>query len=177
MRWLPFFILAYIMLGLQVGLSGYGHVLSGRPSFVLLALVFVAMNAQRTAALVACFILGLLQDLLTQQSPLGLNAICCTLVGWFIVSTQEIVDRHHFLTHIVLALLGGLLYAVLMYTHGWLYFGWLKSSLKLPRPAGVPLVVGAMYTALLAPFVLFLLLRFKRMFGFRSLRSLSTGRM
>jgi rod shape-determining protein MreD len=177
MRWLPFFILAYVMLGLQVGLSGYGHVLSGRPNLVLMALVFVAINAQRTAALVGCFILGLLQDLLTQQSPLGLNAICYTMVGWFIVSTQEIVDRNHFLTHIVLVLLGGLLYSLLIYGHGWIYYGWLKSGLRLAHPRGTPLIVSAVYSALLAPFVLFVLFRMRRIFGFRSLRSLSSGRM
>lgn len=167
MRWFPFFILAYIAFGVQIGLRGYFD----GPNFVLLAAIFIAVNAPRNAALLGCFILGLMQDLLTQQSPLGLTAFSYGVIGIFVVSTQEMVYRDHFLTHIFLGLIGGLIYAILVYTHGWLYYGLIHRSLRLEaRPSAGPLFAGALYTALLAPFVLAGLRRTKRLFGFRSAR-------
>src|SRR5436305_14664380 len=109
MRWLPFFILAYVMLGVQVGLSGFDQVYRGRPNFVLLAVVFIAVNAHRDAGLLGCFLLGLMQDLLT-QSPLGLNAMAYGAIGMLVIGLQEVVYREHFLTHIALGLAGGLRY-------------------------------------------------------------------
>ena len=40
MKWFPFFILAYLVAGIQFGLSGYGVVFQARPNLLLiLALV------------------------------------------------------------------------------------------------------------------------------------------
>ena len=69
MRWLAFFILAYVMLGLQIGLSGFIEI-HHAPNFLLLVVVFIAINACRDTALAACLLLGLLQDLLMPGEPL-----------------------------------------------------------------------------------------------------------
>ena len=121
MRFLPFFILAYIALGIQSGLTGYGAIYQARPNLALLVVIFIAVNANRDAALLGCFLLGLTQDLLTGQSPLGLNAVSYGLIGILVINTQEVVYSDHFLTHISLGLLGGLMYALLVYGHGWIY--------------------------------------------------------
>ena len=176
MRFLPFFILAYIALGIQSGLAGYGTLYQSRPNLALLVVIFIAVNANRDAALLGCFLLGLTQDLLTGQSPLGLNAVSYGLIGMLVINTQEVVYSDHFLTHISLGLLGGLVYALLIYGHGWIYYSLIHSSLKSARPSAMPLVAGAFYTAALAPFVLAILRRIKRVFGFRPLRSHGNGR-
>ena len=175
MRWFPFFILAYIALGIQFGLSGYG-ILLNRPNLVLVVAIFVAVSAQRNAAVLACLLLGLTQDLLTHQSPLGLTAFAYGLIGLVVVNTQEIVDRNHFLTHIFLGLLGGLLYGMIVYLHGWIY-NMIHPAQKLTHASIGSLVLAAFYTALLAPFVMGLLRRMKRMFGFRPLRMHGNGRI
>ena len=171
MKWFPFFILAYLALGIQFGLSGYAAILNARPNFVLLVAIFVAVNAPRNAALAACLLLGLMQDLLMHESPLGLTAFAYGLIAVAVLSTQEIVDRDHFLTHISLAILAGLLYAVVVALHSWLYYSVLHPSPKLTRPSVGPLFTGAFYTGVLAPFVFAALGRSKRVFGFRSKRT------
>jgi rod shape-determining protein MreD len=172
MRWLPFFILAYVALGVQSGLSGYDQVYRGRPNLVLLAALFVAVHAQRDAALLAAFVLGLMQDLLT-DSPLGLNAFAYGAIAAIIVNVQEVVYRDHVLTHVSLGLVGGLIYAAIVYLHGLVYH-WAhagrSSSSSWSRPSLLPLLAGAVYTAALAPVMLYVLQRFRRVFGFRAVR-------
>src|SRR2546423_13102319 len=145
MRWLPFFILAYVALGVQSGLSGYDQLYRGRPNFVLLAAIFVAVHAQRDAALLGCFMLGLMQDFLT-QSPLGLNAFAYGAIGAMMVNVQDVVYRDHFLTHVSLGLVGGLMYAAIVYVHGLIY-NWAHAGRVWSRPSLLPLLAGAVYTA------------------------------
>jgi rod shape-determining protein MreD len=177
MRWFPFFIFTYLVIGVQLGLGGFGTVLQGRPNLLLLAAIFVAVNAQRDSALLGCLLLGLMQDLLTQQSPLGLTAFAYGLIGMFVISTQEVVYKDHALTHFTLGLFGGLLYALLVYGHGRLYYTVIHPTFKIAPPPGMPLAIGALYTAALAPFAFALLRRVKRRFGFRPLRTHGSGRM
>ena len=168
MRWLPYFILAYIALGVQSGLGAYAQVGRATPNFVLLAAVFIAVNAKRDAALLGCFILGLMQDLLT-SSPLGLWALAYGAVGLFVVSTQEVVYRDHFLTHFSLGLAGGLISGAVVLLHG-LVYPMLHPAWRLGRPGIMALIASAFYTALLAPLVLGILQRAKKVFGFRPSR-------
>ena len=177
MRWFPFFILAYLVLGIQAGLRGFMDIHGAEPNFVLLAAVFVAVNAQRNAALLGCLLLGLAQDLLAAQAPMGLNAFALGLIAIFVVSTQEIVYKDHLLTHLTLGLGGGLLYALIAYGHGWLYYVVMHPTVRNGRPSGGPLVTGALYTAVVAPLFFGLLRKIKRRFGFRPLRTHGSGRI
>ena len=120
MRWLTYFILAYVTLGLQVGAGPFMRYQGAAPNLVLLAVIFITLNAPRDAALLGAVCLGLLQDFLTQQPP-GLFAFSYGLVGMFIVSTHDVVYREHFLTHISLALVGGFLTMGVLLVHGWLH--------------------------------------------------------
>src|SRR5579884_3280045 len=110
MRWPMYFILAYLSVALQVGLTPHLAYHGAAPNLVLLAAVFIAMHAPRDAALLGCFGLGVLQDLLTQQPP-GLFALSYGLMALFIVGAQQAVYREHPLTHFSLALAGGLIAA------------------------------------------------------------------
>src|SRR5262245_5852688 len=118
MRWFTYFILAYMMMGLQIGLKPFVTVAGNVwPNFVLLAVIFIAINAPRDAALLGAFGLGLMQDLCTAE-VLGLFAISYSLVAMFTVSTQQVVYRGHPLTHFSLALFGGLICAFVAILHG-----------------------------------------------------------
>ena len=177
MRWLTYFMLAYVSLGVQVALRGYFDIKGAEPNLVLLVVIFVAVNAPREAALGGAFMLGLMQDLLTLQ-PMGVWAVSYGLVAIFVISTQEVVYREHPLTHFSLALTGGILCTLFVAIHGWIYpmiwghggapaAGHNPEMVFTHRPAVMGLLAGAIYTAILAPIVLGVLQRMNKAFAFR----------
>ena len=126
------------------------------PNLVLLAVIFIAINAPHDAALLGAFSLGVLQDMLTQQQP-GLFAFSYGLVAMFVVSTQQVVYRSHPLTHLSLALVAGTMAACVILLHGLLH----PPGPKLAdgHVAAARLSPGmeftrVIYTAALAPFIL-----------------------
>jgi rod shape-determining protein MreD len=160
MRWISYFILAYVALGLQAGLSAFVGYHGAPPNFVLLAVIFIAINAPRDAALLGCFSLGLMQDLLSLE-PLGLYALAYGIVGMFVVNTQQIVYRAHPLTHFTLAAVGGLIVALLIMLKGWIHGS--------PTPPSL-IFTTVIYTAVLSPFILGVLQKFNRVFAFQPTR-------
>ena len=162
MRWLSFFIFAYIMLSLQSGIARAMEWHSAGPNFVLLAVVFISLNAPRDTALLACFMLGAMHDL-TSQSTLGLFAFIYGLVAIFIASIQQAVYRRHPITQFILVLLAGTLTAIILAIHGWIH----------PPGPGTTAFISAVYSAILAPFVLGGLQQIIGVFHFQSRR----GRM
>jgi rod shape-determining protein MreD len=174
MRPLSYFILAYITLGLQAGIARAIQWHSAGPNFVLLIVIFIALNAPRDTALLACFGLGAMQDL-TSGGTMGLYALCYGIVALFIVAIQQAVYRRHPVTHLMLAIVTGFIVALILAFHGWL------------RPPGperapdgqhlpaihspvLPLFYTAIYSAILAPFLLGGLQRISRLFRFQSAR-------
>src|SRR4029079_5257545 len=98
MRWAAYLVLAYVAVGLQIGLGEYLRVGAAKPDLVLLAAVFIAINAPREAALLGCLCLGLIQDLVALNA-MGLYALAYALAGMFTVSTQELVYKSHPVTN------------------------------------------------------------------------------
>ena len=97
-----------------------------------------------------------MQDLATQQPP-GLYALIYGLVGWVITSVQQVVYQDHPLTHAVLTLFGGLVMTVVLYLQGRL----------VGQRVGLSVLLGiTIYSALLAPLLLWVLNRFRPLFGF-----------
>ena len=176
MRWFAYFILAYFAIALQIGLAPFIAYRGAAPNLVLLAAVFIALNAPRDAALLGCFCLGVLQDLVTQQPP-GLFALSYGLLGVVVFGAHQVVYRDHPLTHFSLALLGGLITTAVLLAHGWIH----PASPAVARTAGAP-ALGAIrlspgteftrvaYTAVLAPVVLGALQRVRKVFAFQPQR-------
>lgn len=177
MRWLAYLILAYVAIAVQIGLSPYVRWRGAAPNFVLLAGVYIALNAPRDAALLGCFCMGLLQDLVTQQPP-GLFAFSYGLTALLAVGSHHVVHREHLLTYFLLALLGGLITATVLLVHGWVHpaspqaVGGAGGATTLPavRLSAGTEFLRALYTAALAPVVLGLLQRTKRFFAFQPQR-------
>ncbi len=160
MRFFSWFILAYLVLGVQSGLGSMARWGQAAPNLVLIAAVFIAINAPREAALLGCYGLGLMQDFLT-QSPLGTYALGYGLVGMFVVSTQAVVYREHPLTHFSLVLAGGCICGMVLFAQGWLH---------PPRLPAKTLFITALYSAVLAPLLLGALQKMRRLFAFQSTR-------
>src|ERR1700761_1656292 len=131
MRWIVYFILAYVAVGLQVGLAPLRRYDEGMPNFVRLAVIFIALNAPREPALLGAFMLGLLQDLMSTQG-MGIYAFSYGLAAMFTISTQEIVYREHPLTHFTLGLITGFTTAVVLTLHAWA--PWLHATAPLKGP-------------------------------------------
>lgn len=163
MRWLSFAVLAYFVLACHVGLAGFLNVGTAAPNLVLPAVVFVAINAHREHALSGAFILGVLQDLLSPQRPLGLYAMAYGLVALFIVGVRPGLYRDHPLTHLFTTLAGGIFTAGVIVLNEWVLYRLGQG----PPPGILPALTGAVYTGLLAPALLWPLVRVKRLFAFR----------
>ena len=176
MRWFTYVILAYVAIAMQIGLGSFVRYRGAEPNFVLLAALFIALNAPREAALLGCFCMGVLQDLVTQQTP-GLFALSYGLIAMVAVSVHQVLYREHPLSHFALALLGGLLTAAVLLLHGRIH----PDAPSGPGPDGATVLrairvspgtefVRALYTALLAPVVIGLLQRSKKLFAFQPQR-------
>ena len=164
MRWPAYLILAYLAVGIQIGMAEYLRVGAARPDLVLLAVIFIAIHAPREAALLGCFGLGIISDLVS-LNPLGVYALAYSMVGMFTISTQEYVYKSHPMTNFTLGLVGGFLCGTVVAIHGWI---------RGPRASVTDLLAAALYTALLAPIVLGLLNLTRGAFSFQRRRRART---
>jgi len=157
MRLLPTILLAYVAVGLQVGLNGFVHLGGAAPNVVLIVAVFLALTAPRDVGRLACFALGLMQDLLTQQS-LGLFALCYGALGVAIGSTQAMLHREHPATHALATVFGCALTWIVLMVHGWIFGPGVSFSAAL---------LSTILTVVLAPALIWLLLRLRPTLGIR----------
>jgi hypothetical protein len=111
----------------------------------------------------------------TQQQP-GLFALSYGLTGMLVFTAHQVVYREHPLTHFFLALVGGLITASVLLIHGWVHPPAPGTVVPGgPALAAVRLSAGTeftrvAYTAVLAPVVLGLLQRAKKVFAFQPQR-------
>lgn len=173
MRGLAFTILAYVALALQVGLAPYIEWRGVRPNLVLLAAVFIGMNAKRREpALLGCFLIGLVQDCLTTQA-LGVYACSYGVAALLVTGSARVVYRDHPLAHVSLALVAGVIAMFATLVSGALHPAApavTDGGMTLDAAARVGIGVEVrrlVYTTLLAPFVLWGLTRVRRAFAFR----------
>jgi rod shape-determining protein MreD len=158
MRPLPFAILALIALVLQVSLVPAMAVTSAgfKPQLLLVLAMFVALYARPDAALLGCWTLGLLADL-SSIGPLGGFAFGFGLAGLGIVATRASLFRDHPLSHFFLALSFGFLANEIVSLRDAVYAARYDARRLVVLPLG-----AAAYTALIAPYLMLLLNRFRR---------------
>jgi rod shape-determining protein MreD len=171
MRWFAYFILAYVMLGLQLGLGAHMQYRGTSPNLVLLVVIFLSLNAPRAEAMLGSFLLGAMQDLVTLE-PMGLYAFSYGLVAMIVSVAGQFAYREHPLTQFCMTVVGGGITAFLLLIHGWIHplspahtqGGVLIHAVhQSPRV----LLVCVVYTALLSPIVLGVLQRMQRTFAFQ----------
>ncbi len=160
MRWLSYFILAYLMLGIQLGIGSFATYRGVSPDLLLIVVIFISLNAPRATALLGSFGIGFMQDLVSLH-PLGMYAFSYGLISLLVVMSAESVRRAHPVTHVAFTFCGCVLLGMLLIVHD--YF-------RPVAPAGhvgprVVLVL-VIYTTLLAPLVIGLLQLMDRLFAF-----------
>lgn len=171
MRFVAFAILCYLTLGVQLGASPFVRVGGAAPNLVMLSAVFVALNAPRQPALLGCFAIGLLQDLLTADT-LGVHALAYGCIGWVIASSQTLMFRDHPITHMSMAFFGCVFLSVLLLVQqsvqGWLYPPAKVLEGAAPqRVSALTVLWMTLLTTAISPVVLGLLQRVRWLFGFR----------
>ena len=171
MRLLPYLILAYVAVAMQIGMGSLLAVGGSAPDFVLLAAIFIALQAPRESALLGCFGLGLIHDLVSQQ-PLGLYALGYGIVGLLVVGSQSSLQRESPLAHILVALVSGIVVTLVILLNQ--RFAPTPPVAPVSPDAALPplgagpgaLIWGVVWTTLLAPAVLWPLNKLRRYFAF-----------
>ena len=170
MRWFIYFILAYLLLGIQLGVGPFIAYRDVSPNLMVLLVVFISLNAPREEAMLASFLIGALQDLITLQ-PMGLFAFSYGIVSVLVCWLADSVRRTHPLTHLSLTFMATMIVGVLLLVHDLIrpvgpaviYGGTVLKAIRIgPRVVAV----SAIYTTLLSPFVIFLLRQCNRLLAF-----------
>jgi rod shape-determining protein MreD len=162
MRFFPWLILAYVVLGLQSGLAPYIQVYHASPNLVLPVVIFIALYAPKDSALLGTYVVGLMQDMLSAY-PLGTLALVYAPVTLLVRVTQPVIHREHWMTHLVLAVVGGAIQGVVITLVG------IRTG---ARPPVSILAISTVYTAALAPVMLRPLHRMRKLFAFAPERKL-----
>lgn len=108
MRWIPFFILVYVLLGLQMGFAGLPV------NFPIVAVLLGCLSAPREVALTAALVVGLCHDLVS-GSPPGLHAVAYGLAAMLCASRRSMPN--HVLLHAAMGLVSGLVVAGVLAMH------------------------------------------------------------
>ena len=176
MRWITYIILLFIAAALQSAqLGGFPHAKGDawpQIQYLLILAIFYALYASENAGPLCGFACGVIFDLVSGEY-VGLNAIPMALIAWAIVRIRLSVFREHAVSQVVIALLAVLLFALLsLITHTltgspmiglspWTFFG---------KYAG-----NAVYSAVVAPVLYWILFRFPTLLGFSTHGSRTRG--
>lgn len=124
MRWIPFLLLAWLFMGLEIGLRSsmpFGEA-AVAPSFALILSIYVAMGAPSVQALWAAVLLGSCVDLASRRvlseggdlTILGPNALGFALSAQLTLVMRGVVFRKNPIALALMAMSGGLVCAVLV---------------------------------------------------------------
>ncbi len=155
MHWFGLVIVTIVVAAAQTSVGSLLTINMVAPSFLLVTAVYYGFRWSATEAGIAGWALGLAADL-TGASPIGAHSLCFALAAVIASRLRSVVMTDHPLAQmLVTGLLGWLAYSVI-FTHAAWRDGWTTWSfgLSLKRAGWV-----ALYTALLAPYLFWLLER------------------
>lgn len=156
MRWYLVLIFGYVFAVLQTSLfvPDLLAVRLARPDLLLLLAIFIALSAAPHQVFFAAWGLGLVADLIgMHEGPLGLTALLFAFPAYGLSLARSHLVTDRILVQVLLA--AGLTFAVRtaqVVLHTWLTSGVPSWSYAFERAFG-----DAIYTALLAPYLLWLL--------------------
>jgi len=160
MRWISFTILLYVAAALQ---TTHLLALSTRDypaiEYLPLLAIFYALFAAEDVAPLCGLWCGVAYDLISTGQPLGTAAVPLALMTFIVVQIRSAVFREHFIAHMIVAVLGIMLFAF--------FSGLLRAALAGPDVARsamfwsvfFPLLINALYSGCIAAPLLFWPLR------------------
>ena len=167
MRWLGFAVCAVIALTLQTTLAWRLAIQGARPEWLLVLAVFFALHAQSADALIGAWLLGAAMDLMS-VGRFGLLSGCYGLATLAIYAIREYVFRDNPLSHFVLTFLAA---AAVGLAEAGYHVAIINGHAATGALAATGhILLGAAYTAVWAPPVHYVLLKFPRALGIRAPR-------
>lgn len=104
MRWLTFSLCAAAALTLQSALAPYVELFGIRPDWLLVVVVFFALYARPTEAVLGAWIIGFCADLMTIER-LGLMALSYALAALLVISIRDYLFCHRPATQFAVTLM------------------------------------------------------------------------
>jgi len=165
MRWVVFAIVLALFTVFQTSVAPFLAMHSVRPDFMLIFAVFIALMARSQDALIACWGVGLAMDLMSlsygDAANVGLHAFCLGLIGAGIVGIRSYLFRDSVVTQVVFTITAKLILDLLAGAYmlyrldAWHRFG----------EVTLLALWAAAYTAVVAPYVHWLLRRLRTALG------------
>ena len=162
MRWFPFFLLAYIVVAVQLALRGALGWGQWTPNLVFLLVVFVGMHALIEPAMIAGLILGLMHDVIASHG-IGTHALAYALLAAIAVQLRGIMYSDHIVTHIMMPLALGVLLLAYLLVRQWIRNLYYPYDHPITFGSGVASLIS---TCVLAVPAIWLLRNFRRTFAF-----------
>ena len=166
MRWLPFMLIAGVVLILQATIAPRLELYGSRPDWLLVLVVVVALHARMADAALGAWIVGACADLMTIERC-GLIAISYVLLTTAVIAVREFLFCRRAITQFVVTLIIGIV------IHGaWLMYRrtMYPSTLPVFDDMVVRVLFVAVYTAMWAPPIHACLLRLRKPLGFTAPR-------
>lgn len=162
MRWVPFFLIAYLVVAVQFALTsalGWG---AWTPNLVLLLVIFIGMHALLEPAMIAGLILGLMHDVIASNG-IGTYALGYTVIAAIAVQLRGIMYSDHIVTHVMMPLGLGTLLLVYLVCRQWVRNLYYPLDGTVSFRGGLASLVA---TSLLAVPAISVLQKFRRTFAF-----------
>ncbi len=99
MRWLTFAICAVVVITLQATIAPRLAWRGVAPDWILVLIVYFALNGRSIDVLIGAWILGALVDLQTLPAPMGFYSLTYALTAVIVYSVREYLFREHVLTY------------------------------------------------------------------------------
>lgn len=167
MKELFYILLVIICLGLQVAVVEELRIAEAGPNLLFIVALYAALFAPKRAAVAAAAAAGLGLDIFS-SGRFGMYALLFGLMAAALVPLREKTYKEHFLSQAALALfcLGAIGTAAAI---------WMKAMYPSAELGGMlaAAALTALWTAIVAPFVLAALVRLNRILGFVERRSLA----
>ncbi len=170
MNWIAYAIVLYGLAALQTTLAAVVEIRSVRPDLLLLAAAYYALAARPGDALLAGWLAGLVSDLcgmgLVQGNNVGVGALSFGLAAWVVVKARDLTFREHL--GVYLMIVSGWSVLATTAATGWLAWRtgtWGGSDGLSAGSVAATAFWNALYCAFLAPYVHWLLRRFRWRLG------------
>lgn len=172
MRWITFAILACITIVLQTTIVYRLELSQGAPDLMFIVAMLYALHAPTPDAMIAAWLLGFITDLFW-PGRLGVHAFTYGLLALVVVQFRDSMFRDHPLTALFVTLVCAWLVHLLAGVHYLIFHPEAQRTM-----AGVLLhaTITAMFTAILAPYAHWLLIRMRSLLGLLPPHRLRTRR-
>lgn len=153
-----YYIFAYMLLGVQIGIAPYLSYRGAAPNLGLVAVLFLSLNGKRDGARLGSLFIGLTQDLLTAQQP-GLYAFSYGIIAAMLVGFRRSVNINRSFVQVVLCLAAAAIIAIVVLTHELIHptaqaYSDGSTRLGALRLSFVVEFYRVIYTAAVSPFIL-----------------------